>query len=378
VLTKEENELLTRVGPGTPGGEMLRRYWWPVVFSDHLTTKPRKVQLLDEEFVLFRDGSGQVGMLELGCAHRGVSLEYGRVESCGIRCCYHGWLYDRAGRCLEQPAEPEDSTYKDRVRLRSYPVQERAGYVFAYVGPEPAPLLPNYDLLCRDDGVRTLWGFVDYCNWLQSAENSADQSHLAWLHAGQYANMATKRLEIDWTRTSYGVRALTRVPGLSEAKISCTIFPSANRFTSARSNDVGNHRANGPRHNLLYRVPLDDTRTMNLFIMFTPTEDGRLVQTTDGLKPTRRGVYDRIEDGWWDVDTDDQDRMALEMQGPIADRAREHLATSDRGIILYREILRESIQAVAEGRDPYGVIRDPAANAPISFDAKMQELMALA
>ena len=207
--------------------------------------------------------------------------------------------------------------------------------------------------------MRTLWGFVDYCNWLQSAENSADQSHLAWLHAGQYPSMATKRLEIDWTRTSYGVRALTRVPGLPEAKVSCTIFPSANRFTSARSNDVGNHRANGPRHNLLYRVPLDDTHTLNLFLMFTPTEDGQLVQTTDGIKPTRRGVYDRTADGWWDVDTDDQDRMALEMQGPVADRGREHLATSDRGIILYREILRESIQAVAEGRDPYGVIRDP-------------------
>ena len=118
MLSKEENELMTRVGPGTPAGEMLRRYWWPVAFTDSVKPKgpPTKVRLLGEEFVLFRDGGGNLGLLELHCSHRGTSLEFGRVEDNGIRCCYHGWLYDRAGKCLEQPAEPEGSTFKDRIQ----------------------------------------------------------------------------------------------------------------------------------------------------------------------------------------------------------------------------------------------------------------------
>src|SRR4051812_1356796 len=113
MLTREENALFTQVGAGTPGGEMLRRYWWPVTFSDLMQTKPTKVKVLGEELVLYRDGRGQLGAMELRCAHRGVSLEYGRAEECGIRCPYHGWLYDADGRCLEQPAEPENSTYKE-------------------------------------------------------------------------------------------------------------------------------------------------------------------------------------------------------------------------------------------------------------------------
>ncbi|HEY7062344.1 MAG TPA: Rieske 2Fe-2S domain-containing protein [Chloroflexota bacterium] len=378
MITPEENLRLTQVGPGTPGGEMLRRYWWPVAFGDELRGDvPKVVELLGEEFVLFRDGRGQVGMLEPRCAHRGVKLAYGRVEDCGIRCCYHGWAYDVTGQCVDQPCEPAESTYKEHIRRRAYPLQELAGFVFAYIGPEPAPLLPRYDLLDREDGVRTLWAFVDHCNWVQSAENACDQAHLAWLHAGTYPDMAGKRPRLDWERTSYGVRALTYVPGLAQPKVSCMMFPSANRFTSARNNDVGNHRADGPRHNILYRVPLDDSRTLNMFLLFTPTADGKLVQHTDGVKPTERGVYDQIADGWWRVDTDDQDRVALEQQGMVADRSEEHLASSDRGLILFRAILNESLQAVAEGRDPFGVIRDPAANRLITFDASMNELAAL-
>jgi len=349
-----------------------------VAFSDLLGAKPTRVKVLDEELVLFRDADGRVAALELRCAHRGVALDYGRVEGECIRCPYHGWLYDRSGQCVEQPAEPAESSFKDRIRLRSYPMQERAGLVFAYLGPQPAPLLPNYDLLCREDGVRTLWGFMDHCNWVQSAENSIDQAHLAWLHTTQYPQWAAKKMEIHWDRTSYGVRAVTEFDGIPDPKVSCTIFPSYNRFTSARSNDVGNHRAAGPRHNLLFRVPIDDTHLMNMFIMFTPTEEGVLVQHTDGYKPTAAGEFDRADDdGWWGIDTDDQDRMVLEAQGAIADRGREHLGASDRGIILWRNILRESIEAVAEGRDPFGVVRDPAANVVVSFEASMAELTAL-
>lgn len=195
MMSKEENDLLTRVGPGTPAGEMLRRYWWPVGFSERVTAKgePVKIKLLSEDLVLFRDGQGALGVLGLHCSHHGTSLEFGRVEDAGIRCCHHGWLYDVRGRCLEQPAEPQDSSFKARVQHPSYQAQDLAGFIFAYIGPEPAPLLPNYDLFLREDGERELGAGREYCNWLQRAENSVDQTHLVSLHASEYPHMALKR-----------------------------------------------------------------------------------------------------------------------------------------------------------------------------------------
>src|ERR671933_1321470 len=145
MLSKEENERLTRVGPGTPMGELLRRYWWPVGCSDALAAKPQRVKLLGEELVLYRGADGTPALMELRCAHRGVALDYGRVEGECIRCPYHGWLYDPSGRCVEQPAEPAESTFKDRIRLRGYQAQEYGGLVFGYLGPAPAPLLPKYE-----------------------------------------------------------------------------------------------------------------------------------------------------------------------------------------------------------------------------------------
>jgi len=378
MLTREENERLTRVGPGTPGGGMLRRYWWPVAFSEHVTSAPTKIKVLDEELVLYWGEDGRVSMMELRCAHRGVALNYGRVEGECIRCPYHGWLYDRSGQCVEQPAEPDESTFKDRIRLRAYAVQELAGFVFAYMGPEPAPLLPRYDLLCSEDGVRTLWGFVDHCNWAQSAENAIDQAHLMWLHASHYPSMAGKPAKIEWARTDYGLRAVTHVRGIPVPKVSCVIFPSINRFTNARVDNSGSlHSVEGPRHNLLYRVPIDDSHTLNMFLSLTRTADGKLVQKTGGFRPTEPGVYKLEDDGWWTVSSQDQDRMVQEQQGAVADRSREHLGASDRGIIMLREMIRESIEAVAEGRDPHAVIRDPAANYVIEIDASMAELAAL-
>ena len=148
MITREENERWTRVGPGTPGGELLRRYWWPVAFSSDIKGaaekgRPKKVKLLDESFVLFRDANGQVGAIEPQCAHRRAPMEYGRVEPAGIRCCYHGWVFDTAGKCLDTPCEDDGSTLKERVKMKAYPVEEKAGLVFLYIGPLPAPLLPD-------------------------------------------------------------------------------------------------------------------------------------------------------------------------------------------------------------------------------------------
>jgi phenylpropionate dioxygenase-like ring-hydroxylating dioxygenase large terminal subunit len=182
MLTAEENELLTRIGQGTAMGEVLRRYWHPVGWSEWVTTKPQRVKVLGEELVLYRGQSGRPALMQLRCAHRSVALDYGRVEGDCIRCPYHGWLYDAYGQCLEQPAEPAGSRYKDEIRLRAYPTQEMGGLVFAYMGPEPAPLLPLYDLLRLEDGVRMIQVGNVNANWMNHVENIVDISHLAWLH----------------------------------------------------------------------------------------------------------------------------------------------------------------------------------------------------
>jgi phenylpropionate dioxygenase-like ring-hydroxylating dioxygenase large terminal subunit len=179
-----EDEELTRVGPGTPCGEYLRRFWQPIILSEELHDLPRRLRILGEDLVVFRDQSGAVGLLELHCPHRGTSLEFGLISQKGIRCCYHGWLFDTDGTILETPGEPTDSTLKERLYHGAYPVREYRGLVFSYMGPPEKqpdfPILdtfdlPGYRLVAR---APTLWE----CNWLQVKENSMDPAHLAFLH----------------------------------------------------------------------------------------------------------------------------------------------------------------------------------------------------
>jgi 5,5'-dehydrodivanillate O-demethylase oxygenase subunit len=376
MMSKEENELLTRVGAGTPAGEMLRRYWWPVGFTEHVKAKgsPTRVRLLGEDLVLFRDGGGRLGILGLHCSHRGTSLEFGRVEDSGIRCCYHGWLYDVGGRCLDQPAEPENNAFKNRVQHPAYKVREIGGFVFAYIGPEPAPLLPRYDLFLREDGEREVGAGHDYCNWLQRAENSVDQTHLVALHAPEYPHMALKRPVIGWERTAYGAKISMHVPGVTTPKLSHWIFPSHTRHTTARRERI-------PDHAIRFRVPMDNTNTMTFWLRFYPhnKEERKkpFVMKTLGFEDDRPGVYTRVDDGWWGIASHDQDRVAQESQGPIYDRTKEHLGASDQGVIMLRNMIKESIDAIRQGKDPIWIIRDAGQNENITFDASMQEIGAL-
>ena len=375
MLSNEENVTLTKVGPDTPAGDMLRRYWWPVAFTEELQIKARpvKVRLLGEEFVLFRDGGGELGLLDLHCSHRGTSLEFGRVEANGIRCCYHGWLYDRRGKCLEQPAEPEDSNFKDRIQHPAYRAEDAGGLVFAYIGPSPAPLLPPYDLLVREDGCRVVGGGEEFCNWLQRAENSADGAHSIALHAAGYPNMAMKRPTIRWEQTQFGIKETTWVEGVLKPRISHFIFPAHVRHSAAR---VGEN----PRQVIRFRVPTDDFKTTTYWIDFYPHRDGQATRPallqTQGFKKSEPGVYKRVEDGWWNLYTHEQDRVAQESQGVIADRTREHLASSDQGIIMLRKMIRDAIDAVQQGQDPVGVIRDPS-DTVITFDSSRDAVAAL-
>jgi len=158
-MDQDENDLMTRVGPGTPAGETLRCYWLPVSFSDEVKTdEPKIIRRLAEDLLLFRDQFGRVGLTEPSCPHRGTSLEYGWVEAGGIRCCYHGWVYDVNGSCIEQPGEPTGSNFKDKIKLKAYPTREHGGIVWAYMGRSDPPPFPRYDFLVREDGERTLNG----------------------------------------------------------------------------------------------------------------------------------------------------------------------------------------------------------------------------
>ncbi|MEA2640844.1 MAG: 5,5-dehydrodivanillate O-demethylase oxygenase subunit [Chloroflexota bacterium] len=358
VLTREENELLTRVGSGTPMGELLRRYWHPVAVAQELTDEqPTKfVRILGEDLVLFKDKSGNVGLIQDHCAHRGASLLYGRVEERGIACAYHGWLYDTSGSCLECPAEPAGSMFHLTVRMVAYPVQKFCGLYWAYLGPLPAPVIPRYDVWVREDGVQKIdvYPRLD-CNWFQATENSVDPAHLQILHQdtnGRRAPNTTRGFtddiaSFDFYETPYGIiKKRTYTNGrVDEHPL---IFPNILRVSNVTQ----------------IRVPIDDAHTSIFFIRFVPgdltvgarDEEPEVTyvepfkSVPEALHPFTRFRMDKVLA---------QDHMAWETQGPIADRTTERLATSDRGIVLLRTVMKREIERVQRGEDPKAVIRDP-------------------
>ena len=354
MLSQEENALLTRVGPGTPMGAMLRRYWHPVGCSELVTAKPRPIKVLGEELVLYRGASGKPVLMARRCAHRSLALDYGRVEGDCLRCPYHGWLYDSLGQCVDQPAEPEGSGFKDKVRLTSYPVEEASGLVFGYLGPAPAPVLPLYDVLRMEEGAKGIQIRNVNANWLNHVENIVDISHLAWLHGHSFPAYGARKVTYRWDRRDYGVDNVMLVEGTGESDmhISCYGFPLVNRFNVPPVTPGGEQV-----RTLLYRVPVDDESTLTYFVRFTP---GAKRAIPVSIREDKLGVYKRLDGDWWGIDNSDQDRMAIEQQGVIADRVNEHLGASDGGIILMRRMMREALAAIEAGTDPLCVIRDRA------------------
>jgi len=365
MLSKKENEKLARVGPGTPAGELLRRYWHPIAVAAELDERPlRRVRILGEDLVLYK-GDGGYGLVAERCAHRGASLAYGRIEGDNIRCPYHGWMYARDGQCVEQPAEPGNSTYKDRVRQTAYPVQKLAGLLFAYMGPKPAPLLPSYDVLVRKDGERRVVVLPQLdCNWLQPMENSVDPTHVHYLHgAGKgkpvHGERQAEIKKYEFEVFDYGIMK-KRLAANGDRELSVVnqhplVFPNMLR------------QCHGREHYLQYRVPVDDTHTLFFEIYFLESKEGAPIEQPEdppvnyaAPAKTPEGVY-KMEKVWM------QDYMAWETAGPIYERSREHLATADRGILLYRKMLKAEIDKVRRGKDPMGVMRDAAKNRLIAF-----------
>ena len=361
MLRREENELLTSVGAGTPMGEMLRRYWHPVGCSEEVTNKPRRTKVLGEELLLYRTESGEAVLMQLRCAHRSLALDYGRIEGDGIRCPYHGWLYDKSGQCLEQPAEPDGSSFHAKIKLKTYRTQEVSGLVFGYMGPGPAPLLPLYDVLRWNHGVKNILVQYVHANWMNQIENIVDISHLAWLHGYTFPAYGARKVTYHWERKDYGANNVMRIDGIDDTHISCYAFPNANRFALPPVDASGKLV-----RSMIYRVPVDDALTQMYFLRFYPSENHSLHVAR---RDTKLGEYTPLEGDWWGIDVNDQDRMAVEQQGVIADRENEHLGVSDGGIIEMRRMMQESLDAVAQGKDPLCIIRD-AADQQIDFPQK--------
>jgi 5,5'-dehydrodivanillate O-demethylase len=371
MLSREENAYLTQVGPGTPAGELLRRYWHPVAVAGELTeeTPIKAVRILSENLVVFRDKKGRYGLVAERCSHRSASLAYGRVDEEGIRCPYHGWKYDRGGRCIEQPTESPESTFKDRIRQRAYPVEKLAGLLFAYLGPEPVPLVPRWDVLVREDGKR--WTVIDSvidCNWLQPMENSVDPAHLFWLH-GDSAHLVGHSPDYgeshEFIRFEYGIMKRRTTPGKNPGEPPTVdehplVFPSILRHVARFKKDAGF------RHNLQIRVPVDDAHTQVYRVNFMPTTTDR---SPAGEDPPFEHCALKGPDGRFNMTmVPAQDAMAWETQGGVADRSEENLGASDKGVIFFRKLLKEQIDIVQRGAEPMGVVRDPDKNKIIHFD----------
>jgi 5,5'-dehydrodivanillate O-demethylase len=349
-MNKSDNERMTRVGPGTPCGEMLRRYWWPIGVSENVGKAPVPVRLLGEDLVLFRAGNGTLGLLDRRCSHRGASLEFGRVEERGIRCCYHGWLYDHKGKCLEQPCEPPTSTYKNEIQHKAYRVREASGLVFAYIGPDPMPEFPKYDLLTRSDLDKVVMGRDAHCNWFQRAENMLDALHVLCLHSTLYPELAMQRPDrTEYLEKWYGFQIELDYPNGTRDRHH-VMFPSANRIQIARAGQQSFQF-------LQWCVPIDDTESMFYQIWASEPKEGKGSIKAAKYQKTVPGEYKRVEDGWWNIWERDQDDAAVDSQGRIADRSNEHLGTCDLGLVKFRKMVAQSIKAVESGKDPVGVIR---------------------
>lgn len=355
-MTESEQQILTRVGPGTPMGNLLRRYWQPVAAACELDARPTKrVRILGEDLVAFRHARGY-GLVAEHCPHRGASLAYGICEPDGIRCAYHGWKFAPDGKCLEVPPEPPHSPLLRRVRAVAYPAQELGGLVFAYLGPGPAPLLPRWDVLAWDDALRDIGQATLPCNWLQIMENSVDPHHTEWLHGHHLSHVKDggppqylrHHEKVGFDLFEYGIVKRRVLEGGSDADDDWTVghpllFPNTLR--------VGEHG----RSRLQIRVPIDDTHTWHLWVSCYRFPDV-------AMPPQERiPLYDvpwRDERGEFIVDfVDGGDIMAWVTQGEIADRTREALGSSDQGIALYRRLLLEQVERVRAGEEPLGVVR---------------------
>ena len=367
-------KVLAEVGAGTPMGELLRRYWHPVGTTADAGATPRKVRVLGEDLILFRDSTGRPGLVYPHCAHRGASLYYGKVEERGIRCCYHGWLFDVEGHCVEQPCEPEGGRARDQARQPWYPVAERYGLVWAYMGPpEKKPTMPHYECLetldegefleTDDNSIGGGGPKIIPCNWLQHYENLVDPFHVVVLHASfsgtQFVPQMALMPAVTWDTQTLSVRTVsmrTLPDGKTLKRISEAALPTLRVIPSPRIGRYGRVESIG------WVLPIDDY-SFRIYVIGRVREVGELFR-----------MRSRLNGKLWEELTEEEhqklpgDYEAQVTQGKVAWHSEEHLATSDRGVVMLRRFLMKQLDAISEGRDPAGVSFDSQA-APVHFTA---------
>jgi len=415
MLSKEDNEILTRIGPGTLMGNLLRRYWTPALLSSEIPepdSPPVRVRLLGENLVAFRGTDGNVGLFAENCPHRGASLFFGRNEECGLRCVYHGWKFDAEGNCVDMPSEPEESVFKNKVHAVSYPTHESAGIIWTYMGPKEK--MTGFRDFGTEGVAKDKWFAVKalgYCNWVQRMEGNLDTSHISWLHqfkgAHDYPDDGTDKpgsypsfdmsikiwahdrapnLEVEEEWYGYKYAGIRKTPnGNTHVRVTAWAIP----YTSVVANIPWSSGGG-------LAVPLDDEHCYFYFWGRDPKEADILAQRLSGIEG--KGLFDntpytnrrgggnnrlRVFDGQnnqrkyrpdndYLIDRDQenrvfysgiedfgsQDLMATESPGKIWDRSREHLGTTDKSIITMRKILIKAAKDLANGIEPPAV--DPA------------------
>jgi 5,5'-dehydrodivanillate O-demethylase oxygenase subunit len=367
MLDAAKNQLLTQVGHGTPMGDLLRRYWMPIAaLSEFDSVSVKPVRLMGEDLTLYKDLDGAFGLVDRHCPHRCADMSYGFVEQTGLRCNYHGWLFDRDGRCLEQPyedvAQPE-ARFREKIHIKAYPVEERAGLLWAYLGPPPAPLVPNWEPFTWKNGfVQIVFAEVP-CNWLQCQENSVDPLHFEWMHMNwsvrlndQGAPYSPRHLKLAFEEFDYGIVYRRIREGMSEDdpmwKVGrVCLWPNA-LFT-------GDH--------FEWRTPIDDENTLSVTWCFSRVPREREPYAQEKIPAWHGPVRDSETGRWISSHVMNQDFVAWMGQGTIADRTQEHLGSSDAGIIMLRQRFLRDIDAIARGEDPKATVRDPEINRCISL-----------
>ena len=369
------NARLTEVGRGTPMGELLRRYWHPVGLGEDAGDTPRPVKALGEELILFRDGQGRAGLIYPRCCHRGTTLYYGKVEQRGIRCCYHGWLFDVEGHCLEMPCEPNPTGPQcQRVRQPWYPVEERYGLVFAYFGPpEKKPVLPRYECLevlapgefveADDSSIGSGGVVIAPCNWLQHFENVVDPYHVPILHGSfsgpQFVQQMAAFPKVKFEYGRQGVKATSLRPGPDGTRfrrITEAVLPTLRVVPNPRVAQYGMVESIG------WTLPIDDTH-YRIYVAGRVREKGELGK----FKSRYNGKT------WAELTPEEHQKFPGDVeaqvgQGPITFHSEEHLMSSDQGVSMLRILLQRQLDAIAQGRDPVGVAFNEA-DAYVKFDA---------
>ena len=410
MLNQQDNELLCRVGPGTPMGDLLRRYWHPVLLSEELSgpdCPPVRVKVMHEELVAFRDTNGIVGLLDNYCPHRRASLFFGRNEECGLRCVYHGWKFDVNGDCVDMPSEPAESNFKDKVKITAYPTRESAGMVWAYMGPKDlVPPFQNHVMHTVPADHVAVNKNRSYCNYLQGVEGHIDSAHIAMLHrnVGDDAPASDDGTDKPGHLSQALFRYFTtkyRTPDLQAEET-----PYGFRYAGIRPTDNGNQWVRITKHALplTFFIPSDDRNTASSCFITVPMDDdsfmryavrcrldrpftkeeregvaaARAVNDADGNRlrtPSNDYLIDRDAQRSKSITgiigIPNQDFAVTESMGAVCDREHEHLGTSDSAIIFLRRLLLKAVRGLQEGEDP------PGLDARVPFDKIRSEDMVI-